>query len=170
MLTFYTFLAVSILTIFSALKVVFSRNPVYSVLYAIMTFVCITVHYFLLNAQFLAMVHIIVYAGAIMVLFLYVLMMLNLNRDIEPYKPFVAKLGAIGAGGLLALVLCAAMREADKLTTSNPGDVGIGMIQNLGKVLYNQYMVPFEVSSVLFLSGMIGAVMLGKRDVQEKAS
>ncbi len=164
MLTFYTFIAVASVTIFSALKVVFSRNPVYSVLYLIVTFVCITIHYFLLNSQFLAMVHIIVYAGAIMVLFLYMLMMLNLNRDIEPKKPLFAKIGAISAAGLLALVLCAAMRDTDKLTTTHAGDDSIGLISNLGRILYNDYMIPFEVSSVLFLTGMVGAVMLGKRE------
>jgi NADH-quinone oxidoreductase subunit J len=78
-LTEIAFYVLSFLAIFSGLAVLFSKNPVHSVLYLIVTFFSIAGHYFLMNAQFLAAVHIIVYAGAIMVLFLYVIMMLNLN-------------------------------------------------------------------------------------------
>ena len=74
----------SFLAIMFALMVVFSRSPVNSVLYLVLTFFCIAGHYLLLNAQFLAVVHVAVYAGAIMVLFLYVIMLMNLNQDTEP--------------------------------------------------------------------------------------
>jgi NADH-quinone oxidoreductase subunit J len=80
MLTEYAFWFLSFLAVFSALTMVVTKNPVYSVLSLILTFFAIAGHYFLMNAQFLAAVHIIVYAGAIMVLFLYVIMMLNLNK------------------------------------------------------------------------------------------
>ena len=75
------FYSLSFLAIFSGLAMILSRNPVHSVLYLIVTFFAIAGHYFLLNAEFLGAVHIIVYAGAIMVLFLYVIMMLNLNKE-----------------------------------------------------------------------------------------
>ena len=76
----------SVLALFSALMMVTSKNPVHSVLWLIVTFFSISGHYILLNAQFLAIVNIIVYAGAIMVLFLFVIMLMNLNKDTEPQK------------------------------------------------------------------------------------
>jgi len=84
--TLNVFYFLSFFGIICALLVVFSKNPVYSVLYLILTFFAIAGHYILLNAQFLAAVHVIVYAGAIMVLFLYVIMLLNLNQESEPHK------------------------------------------------------------------------------------
>src|SRR5687767_15999603 len=80
---FFTLAAVSV---FSALMVIISKNPVHSVLWLIVTFFSISGHYILLNAQFLAIVNIIVYAGAIMVLFLFVIMLMNLNKETEPQK------------------------------------------------------------------------------------
>jgi NADH-quinone oxidoreductase subunit J len=164
MLTQYAFYFLSILAIFSALMVVFSRNPVHSVLYLVVTFFSIAGHYFLMNSQFLAMVHIIVYAGAIMVLFLYVIMMLNLNTDTEPNKSNWVKGAAVVTGGLLMLILVVSTKSADQLPIQKTMNPNIGLISNLGKVLYNEYMLPFEVSSILFLVSMVGAVMLGKKE------
>jgi NADH-quinone oxidoreductase subunit J len=135
------------------------------VLYLIITFFAIAGHYVLLNAQFLAAVHIIVYAGAIMVLFLYVIMMLNLNAEVEPHKNKWLKLAATASGGLLMVVLVGALRETE-LTTSVTSSSDAGLVKNLGKTLYNDFMLPFEVSSILFLVAMIGAVMLGKKEVE----
>jgi NADH-quinone oxidoreductase subunit J len=140
-----------------------SKNPVYSVLWLIVTFFTISGHYILLNAQFLAVVNIIVYAGAIMVLFLFVIMLMNLSKDTEPQKNKWLKLAGGVAGGCLLLVMIAALRNTEKnMTELGTGD--IGLIQNLGKVLFNEFVVPFEISSILFLSAMVGAVVLGKRD------
>src|SRR5882724_9358575 len=111
-MTLNLFYFLSFLAVLSALMVVFSKNPVYSVLYLIITFFAIAGHYVLLNAQFLAAVHVIVYAGAIMVLFLYVIMMLNLNADVEPHKSTILKLAATATGGLLMIVLIGALRNA----------------------------------------------------------
>lgn len=157
------FWTLSVITLFSALMVVISKNPVYSVLWLIVTFFTISGHYILLNAQFLAVVNIIVYAGAIMVLFLFVIMLMNLNKDTEPQKNKWLKLIGAVAGGCLLLVMVAALRHTEKqMTELGTGD--IGLIQNLGKVLFKEYVVPFEISSILFLSAMVGAVVLGKRD------
>ena len=156
------FWVLSIVALFSALMVVTSKNPVYSVLWLIVTFFTISGHYILLNAQFLAVVNIIVYAGAIMVLFLFVIMLMNLNTDTEPQKSKWLKMAGSVAGGCLLLVLVAALRDTEaNIAEINTGD--IGLIQNLGKVLFNEYVVPFEISSVLFLSAMVGAVVIGKR-------
>ncbi len=146
--------------------VVVSKNPVHSVLYLIMTFFAIAGHYILMNAQFLAAVHIIVYAGAIMVLFLYVIMMLNLNAEVEPQKSKVLKIAATFSGGLLMLVLVGVIRKASELSPANPADSQLGMIRNLGKVLYTDFILPFEVASILLLAAMVGSVMIGKKEIK----
>jgi NADH-quinone oxidoreductase subunit J len=164
----YLFYFLSFVAIMSALMVVFTKNPVYSVLYLIITFFSIAGHYFLLNAQFLAMVHIIVYAGAIMVLFLYVIMMLNLNNeDIEPNKPMLSKVAATVAGGVLMLVLVAATKGSVPNTPLSADEMGIGTVESLGKKLFSEtgFLLPFEVSSVLFLAAMVGAVFLSKKEI-----
>ena len=97
-MTHYVFYFLSFLAILSGLMVVFSKNPIHSVLYLVITFFSIAGHYLLLNAQFLAVVHIVVYAGAIMVLFLYVLMLLNLNVSAEPVKKTWVKVAGVVSG------------------------------------------------------------------------
>ena len=157
------FWALTGLALFSALMVITSKNPVYSVIWLIVTFFTISGHYLLLNAQFLAIVNIIVYAGAIMVLFLFVIMLMNLSKDTEPQKNKWLKLAGAIAGGCLLLVMVAALRNTEQnMTEMATGN--IGLIQNLGKVLFSEYVVPFEISSILFLSAMVGAVVLGKRE------
>ena len=161
----YIFYFLGFLAILSALMVVISKNPVHSVLYLIITFFAIAGHYVLLNAQFLAAVHIIVYAGAIMVLFLYVIMMLNLNAEVEPHKPAIQKIAATIAGGILMIVMVGAFRNVNPETNAVFGNEA-GLIKNLGNVLFKDFALPFEVSSILFLSAMVGAVMLGKKEIQ----
>ena len=152
----------SVLAVGSALLVVTRKNPVNSVLFLIVTFFAISGHYILMNAQFLAIVNIIVYAGAIMVLFLFVLMLMNLNVESEPQKnKYLLWSGAI-AGGVLMLVLIAAL-HTDSVEKVNLAAGDIGLIKNLGIVLFRDYTLPFELSSVLFLSAMVGAVVVGKK-------
>jgi len=158
------FYFVAILSIFFALKVIFAKNPVHSVLYLIITFFTFTVHYILLNAQFLAVVNFIVYMGAIMVLFLFVLMLLNLNQDSEPMKSNLLKIAGTVAGMCLLLTLIGSVKT---LNISDPvvlHDSGIGLVKNLGKVLFTKFLLPFEVSSILLLSAMVGAVLLAKKE------
>src|SRR5450631_4299721 len=118
----------------SALMVVLSKSPVYSVLFLIVAFFSISGHYILLNAQFLAIVNIIVYAGAIMVLFLFVIMLMNLNKESEPRKHRLLKLAGAVSGGSLLLVLVAALKDTDlKHEHALVNEGNIGLIQNLGK-------------------------------------
>ncbi len=157
------FWVLSAIAVGCALGVILSRNPVNSVLFLILTFFAISGHYLLMNAQFLFIVNIIVYAGAIMVLFLFVVMLMNLNADVEPQKGQLVQLAGVIAGGILFLVVLAAIKTTqpqaiDKTTTD------IGLITNLGKVLFTKFVLPFEISSVLFLSAMIGAVVIGKKE------
>lgn len=166
-MTLYVFYFLSFLAVLSALMVVFSKNPIYSVLYLVITFFCVGGHYLILSAEFLFAVHIIVYAGAIMVLFLYVIMLLNLNKDTEPQKEAVYKITAIISGGLLMLVFVAALKGAEAEQLQLGVNTEIGLVKNLGKMLFNEFLLPFEIVSVLLLAAMVGAVMLGKTPVKE---
>lgn len=165
-MTVYLFYLLSFIAILSALMVVLSKNPVYSVLFLIMTFFAIAGHYVLLNAQFLAAVHVIVYAGAIMVLFLYVIMMMNFNKESEPSKTTISQIVATIAGGILLITLIGAVRafDIDQSVVKDAPD--IGLVKNLGKVLFSKFLLPFEISSLLFLAAMTGVVLLGKKNTQ----
>ncbi len=158
----------SALAVLCAVMVVASKNPVHSILYLIVVFFAISGHYVLLNAQFIAIVNIIVYAGAIMVLFLFVVMLMNLNAETEPphKSKYLMYAGVIAGGSLLLLVVAALRRNEtiNQLTELKTGDVGL--ISNLGTTLFTDFVFPFEISSVLFLSAMIGAVIISKRDKQ----
>jgi NADH-quinone oxidoreductase subunit J len=164
MFSIYLFIFLSVVALFSALKVLLSKKPIHSVLYMTLTFFTLAGHYILLNAQFLAVVHVIVYAGAIMVLFLFTMMLLNLNLEGEFSKSTLMKIVAVIAGGLLFLVLIASLKSFDVATVGTPELTQIGLVKNLGNILYKDYLLPFELSSILFLSAMVGAVMLGKKD------
>lgn len=166
MITKYLFIFLSFLAIFFALRVVSTKNPIHSVLYLVLTFFAIAGHYILLNAQFLAVVHIIVYAGAIMVLFLFVIMLLNLNKETEPHKSIWLKSSAVVASGLLFIVLVGALKGAEAIHTTNTFNSNIGLIENLGMTLFNEFLLPFELASILLLAAMVGAVMLGKKSIK----
>jgi len=165
----YIWYFLTFLTLVSAIMVVVVRNPVHSVLYLILTFFTLSAHYVLLNAQFLAAVNIIVYAGAIMVLFLFVIMFLNLREYSAESKTNLVKLGAAVLGGVLLVLMVAAMRNT-QLPPVNPQGYNsqIGMVESLGKVLFRDYLLPFELVTVLFFVAMVGAVMLGKREAGER--
>ena len=156
--------------------VIVSKNPVFSVLWLIAVFFAISGHYILLNAQFLAIVNLIVYAGAIMVLFLFVIMLMNPdNTQMRSRRTTFSKLAAVVAGGSLLMVIVGVFRSSAelyvrtgpkaytaKLVELKTGNTGL--IETLGKALFNEYVIPFEISSILFLSAMVGAVVLGKKD------
>ncbi len=158
------FLLLSVMAVGSALMMITSKNPVNSVLWLIVVFFAISGHYILLNAQFLAIVNIIVYAGAIMVLFLFVVMLMNLNAETEPIKNRRLQLIGVTSGGALMLIIISAVSKIDveQLVQINAGDSGL--IKVLGMNLFKNYVLPFEISSVLFLSAMIGAVVIGKKE------
>lgn len=143
---------------------VVSKKPIHSLLYLLLCFFTIAGHYVLLNAQFLAIVHIIVYAGAIMVLFLFTVMLLNLNIKGELNKPIIARVGAVVAGGLLLVALVGLLRGIDSNQTLMNANNQVGVMKNLSNALFNEYVLPFEIASILFLTAMVGAVMLGKAE------
>ena len=167
MLTLNLFYFLSFVAILSALMVVFAKSPVHSVLYLIVTLFTLSGHYILLNAQFLAAVHVIVYAGAIMVLFLYVIMLLNLNEETEMHKSTLMKLASVICIGIFMIVLVGSLRGTEQLIDQSTTSPDLGLVKNLGRVLFNEFLLPFEISSVLLLVAMVGAVMLGKSEKEK---
>ncbi len=165
----WAFYGLSILALFGALGTIMSRNPIHSVIYLILTFFSLSAHYVMLNAQFLAAVNIIVYAGAIMVLFIFVIMFLNLRSESEEMSRNSVLIAATVLGSLLGLILISTLKKAE-IQSFNPYEYKsqTGMIETLGNVLYQDYLLPFELVSVLFLVAMAGAVMLGKREKGER--
>lgn len=93
-------------------------------------------------------------------------MFINMNEEMEPHKNNFIKAGAVIAGGLLLLVLVSSLKGTETIPLNNLNGNDIGLVKNLGKVLYDKYMLPFEVSALLFLAAMVGAVMLGKKEIK----
>ena len=159
------FYALSAFAIVSAVMVLISKNPIHSVPWLILVFFAISGHYILMNAQFLAIVNIIVYASAIMVLFLFVIMLMNVKKDKEPQKQHLVKFIGVIAGGSFLTLMIALVKQTSQLQgkTVLLKEGTIGLIHPLGKALFSDYVVPFEISSILFLSAMVGAVIIGKK-------
>lgn len=157
------------LAVLSALLVILLRDAVRSALFLVLTFFCLAVLYVLMNAQFVAAVQVIVYAGAVMVLFLFVVMLLNTGAaDEKPAKFLVRKAIGFLAGGLvLAQLLCIALSV--KAITGVKGIMTAeviektGSTQAVGWALFSDYVYPFEAVSVLLLMAIIGSVVLAKK-------
>lgn len=162
----FLFFLVAFMAVASAVYFVFAKNPLYAILSLIVTMFSIAGLYILLNAQFLAIIQIIVYTGAIMVLFLYILMMLNLNKEDESKKNNTLKFVGVFATGLLLLGTLGVFRGIqDKHVVVENIDKGVGLTKNLGRLLFNEYVLPFELASILILAGIVGAVLIGKKDL-----
>src|ERR1700744_1008832 len=159
-----TFYFIAFLSIFFSILVISAKNPVHSILYLVLTFFTFTIQYILLNAQFLAIVNFIVYMGAILVLFLYTLMLMNLNKETEPAKSGLVKIAAVIGGGCVLITIIASLKAVGISQPVLLKDPGLGLVQNLGKVLFHEFLLPFEISSLLLLSAMVGAVLLATKD------
>ena len=159
------FYILSALTLSTAFMTIISRNTIHSAIYLVICFFSVAGHYLMFNAQFLAIVHIIVYSGAIMVLFLFTVMLMNLSKDDEPHKKIATKMAAVVSFCLLAFVLLATFIKAQpEIVDYTVTGEDFQSLKVLGKVLLNEYMVPFEFASVLLLVSMIGAVLLSKKE------
>ncbi|WP_426062655.1 NADH-quinone oxidoreductase subunit J family protein [Flavobacterium sp. DSP2-3-1] len=163
------FCVLAAITLATAFLTIFSKNPIHSAIYLVICFFSIAGHYLLLNAQFLAIVHVIVYSGAIMILFLFTIMLMNLNEEREVHRPRITRLGAIVSFCLICLVLIAIFINSkpivgEYVTTGEDYQ----SIKVLGKILLNEYMVPFEFASILLLVAMIGTVLLSKKEKLQK--
>jgi len=164
---FWVFAAVMVI---ASLGVVLQRNPMYSVLLLLASFGALAGLYILLNAPFVAAIQIIVYAGAIIVLFLFVVMLLNVPSEDPPHGYHARLLGGAGPrwfGALLAVVLVGELIFALSHLRSTPLPAGNGSsasVATIGVALFRDYAFAFEVTSVLILLSMVGAVILARKD------
>jgi NADH-quinone oxidoreductase subunit J len=159
------FFVLAAITLSTAFLTIYSKNPIHSAIYLVICFFSIAGHYLLLNSEFLAIVHIIVYSGAIMILFLFTIMLMNLNREDEVHKPRITRVRAIIIFIIMCIVLMVIFINSTPVAdVPEPLGEDYQSIKVLGKVLLNEYMVPFEFASVLLLVAMIGTVLLSKKE------
>lgn len=162
MIAFYF---IALLTIASALMVVLHRNPIYSALGLVNTLFLIAVSFVMLDAELIAMLQVIVYAGAIVILFLFVIMLLNVDR--EAHSARISKLGTAG----LALALLLAIELGVFALVHRPAEsqelpAGFGSTEMLGESLFTSGMLSFELTSLLLLVAVVGAVVMARRKVE----
>jgi NADH-quinone oxidoreductase subunit J len=160
------FVAFAAILVVSSLLVVLHRSPVASALFLVLAFCSLAVIYLLLKAEFIGLVQIVVYAGAIMVLFLFVIMYLNLGRDIEGGVTLLVRRGLgwlVGAALAGVGALLVARRFAPGPAAPESAlPATVGNTQQIGQLLYSRYLFPFEITSVLLLVAMIGVVVIAK--------
>ena len=151
--------------------VVTARNTVHSVLFLVANFLCVAVVFVMLAAEFLAIIQVLVYAGGIVVLYLFVVMLVNLKRP--PEAPLDTRRQS-RAGFVLAAVLLAELSAILVYTAGRPAPApvpgpaaaaGTGNTEAVGMLLYTDYLIPFEVASMLLLVAMVGAIILARKDV-----
>jgi len=166
-LVFYTLAA---LIIAFGVLVVTTRNTVHCVLFLVGNFLCVAVVYVLLAAEFLAIIQILVYAGGIVVLYLFVVMLVNLQRppDAAPNRARRSRAGfalaAVMLAEISAIVVFSAARPAPAVANALPASGGLGNTQVVGMLLYSDYLVPFELASMLLLVAMVGAIILARKE------
>ena len=160
------FFVVGGLAVLSALGVILHPHPVYSALSLVVALFQIAVLFILLDAQMVAFLQVLVYAGAIMVLFLFVIMLLNLGREAQA-APLAWRLAMLGVGGLLALELVwFFLRRIPPFAPSGRElDPDYGSVKALARTLFANHALSFEITSILLLVAVVGAVVLGKRGV-----
>ncbi len=166
------FIVMGLMAIVCAICVVFQKNPIYSAIFLIQTMVALAVLYVMLHAQFIAAIQIMVYAGAIMVLFIFVIMLLNLSkRDEEAVKDklILQKGTAIFLGlvlfGVIGVVTLKSVLHGTKGEYTPENINAIGNTQLVGKLLFTDYVFPFEIASILLFAAIIGAIVLAKKGI-----
>ncbi|MCP4728411.1 MAG: NADH-quinone oxidoreductase subunit J [bacterium] len=166
------FYSLAIISIAAALMVIISRNPVHSALFLILTFFCVAGLFALLNAHFLAAIQVLVYTGAIMVLFLFVIMLLNLKAESFDFEKLLnLKIFGVGAGAFFLFELLYFIIKSSSDAVSGPGVTDAvlqeGNTKAVGKLLFTEYLLPFEITSILLIVAIIGAVVLAKKKLEE---
>ena len=169
-----TFYLLAGLAVLASALVIGQRNPMYSVLFLIVSFAALAGLYIQLDAPFVAVAQIIIYAGAIMVLFLFVVMLLNApqedaaewDRTHPLRRPGIARVGAVLAGVMILQLAYALMRvtELEAPVGSQTGPATVSSVRELGRVLFDRHAFAFEATSVLILVAMVGAVVLARRE------
>jgi NADH-quinone oxidoreductase subunit J len=162
-----TFVIFAFFTVLTALGVVLSRNPVYAAMNLVGTFFFLAGIYILLAAHLIAFMQVLVYAGAVMVLFLFVIMLLSTGEEhLEPERHRLMQyVGVLGAVGLLAVLAAAIARIGDASMSVLPDPEKFGTVKAVGTVLFTEYLLPFEVTSLLLLVAIVGAVVVAKERI-----
>ena len=170
----WLFLFFAALMLFAAVKVITTRNPVYAALYLVLAFFTAAGIWLLLEAEFLAIALVLVYVGAVMVLFLFVVMMLDINLDKLREGFWNALPVALPVGGLMAveMVMIVVVRNfgVDKVIAPPAHAADYSNTAELGRVLYTDYLLPFELASVVLLVAIVAAIALTLRDRKESKS
>jgi NADH-quinone oxidoreductase subunit J len=162
------FLYFAAVILVSAVLMITRRNPIHSVMFMLLLFFHIAGVFVLLNAEFLAAVQLIVYAGAILILYLFVVMLLSVDRESHAIRanrfwPWMVGFGVLIAGEIVLLI----SRGTFPAETGQTMQLAGAGVRELGEVLYQKYLIPFEIASVILLVGLIGAVMLAKKRSNE---
>ena len=162
------FLILSLIAIATALGMLLSRNAIYSALFLVLNFVTVAVFYLLLGAPFIAMAQITVYAGAIMVLFLFVIMLLGAESlpksEVLPWqRPLAVFLAIALAVEATFLFITRARPEGDILAPAETVNM-MDSLREMSMILFNQYLLPFEATSILLLVAMVGAIVLVRKE------
>ena len=162
------FLTLSLIAIATAVGMLLSRNAIYSALFLVLNFITVAVFYLLLGAPFIAMAQITVYAGAIMVLFLFVIMLLGAESlpktNVLPWqKPLAGILSIALAVEATFLFITRARPAGDIIAPAETANM-MDSLREMGMMLFNQYLLPFEVTSVLLLVAMVGAIVLVRKE------
>jgi NADH-quinone oxidoreductase subunit J len=161
---FYIFSVLALICAFLVVANPFSRNPVTSAMFLVLTIVCLAGLFVLLHAFFLAAVQVLVYAGAVMVLFLFVIMLLDLRaEERRKINRFGVIAGCLCVAAILAISFSALSRTS-LVSVANP--IVEGATASLGTLLFTKYLLPFEIVSVLLLVAMVGVVLLSKKDLR----
>ena len=158
----FLFSLLSILCIGAVLGMIFAKNQAYSALWLVLAFACTAGLFALLDAPFIAVVQIIIYAGAILVLFIFVIMMVDIKEGLTPEKKkWTLVLASLLAGVLLVELLVALNAALSPMATSVSGQAGGA--SEIGHLLFSKYLYPFEITSVLIIAAMVGAIVLVKK-------
>jgi NADH-quinone oxidoreductase subunit J len=159
-LLFYIFSALTLLCGLLVAFNPFSRNPVTSAMFLVLTIISMSGLFVLLQAYFLAAVQILVYAGAVIVLFLFVIMLMDLKEaEHRRYRKIATGIGTLAVVGL-GFIIAGTVRAAEPLAT----ETAAGETRELGRLLFTEYLLPFEIVSVLLLVAMVGCILLSKRE------
>jgi len=157
------FLILGLTAIATALGMLFSRNAVYAALFLIINFCTVAVFYLLLDAPFIALTQVTVYAGAIMVLFLFVIMLLGAEQTGRTPTTWWMQRTPIFLGAVLLVETIGIIyNQRNNMPAVAPASAAFGTPAGVGEILFNQYLLPFEVTSILLLVAMIGAIVLSK--------
>ena len=169
-MTAFFFFPIAIVVLISAIMVVAFRSPVHSALSLVLTFFSLAGLYILLNAQFIAAIQVMVYAGAIMVLFLFVIMLLNLDklkkeRERHPLQKAFGIIIALALMGALGSIAASGILYGTKGTHTVEKVTAIGNTKAIAGLLFTDWVLPFEITSILLLAAIVGAIVLSKKEL-----